>query len=192
MACGPCGAHRGKAGESAPPIGEAARELPGHTGDHDQGIRPLLRGSTYSGALFVYCGALLSMPLLPLAMLPALVRRSAPWGVQIGLTLLIWAALIAVVGLARTTRRVLISCARRLLKVPLPDPVPTRRPARAPGTGPAPAASASAAPSGADRWRTPLWLLLYVALGWTGGLGSAVLLGTGLALPGVGPATTRG
>ncbi|WP_329567163.1 sensor histidine kinase [Kitasatospora sp. NBC_01266] len=149
-----------------------------------RGIRPLLRGSTYSGALFVYCGALLSMPLLPLAMLPALVRRSAPWGVQIGLTLLIWAALIAVVGLARTTRRVLISCARRLLKVPLPDPVPTRRPARAPGTGPAPAASASAAPSGADRWRTPLWLLLYVALGWTGGLGSAVLLGTGLALPG--------
>jgi signal transduction histidine kinase len=39
-------------------------------------------------------------------------------------------------------------------------------------------------PSGADRWRTPVWLLLHVALGWTGGLASLVLLGAGVALPG--------
>ncbi len=146
-------------------------------------LRPLLRGSTYSGALFAYCGALASLPLLPVAMLPVLAWRSAPWGVQAGLTLLAWAALIAALGLARTSRRALIACARRLLKVPLPDPVAGPRPARSPGTGPAPAARAPAVPSGADRWRTPLWLLLHVALGWTAGLASVVLLGAGLALP---------
>ncbi|WP_280665196.1 MULTISPECIES: sensor histidine kinase [unclassified Kitasatospora] len=145
-----------------------------------RGIRPLLRGSTYTGALFASCGALVSFPLLPFAMLPSLLlRRSAPYGVQAVLTLLVWAALIAVLGQARTTRRVLITCARRLLRVPLPDPVPA---APAPAA-PAPAAP-SAAPSGADRWRTPLWLLLHVALGWTAGLVSVLLLGAGLALPG--------
>ncbi|MDH6118539.1 signal transduction histidine kinase [Kitasatospora sp. GAS204A] len=149
-----------------------------------RGIRPLLRGSTYSGALFAYCGALASMPLLPFAMLPALAWRSAPYGVRAVLTLLIWAALIAVVGLARTTRRALIACARRLLNVALPDPVARRRPARSPGTGPAPAVPFVAVPSGVDRWRTPLWLLLHVALGWTGGLASVMLLVAGLVLPG--------
>ncbi|MEU5998865.1 histidine kinase [Streptomyces sp. NPDC047197] len=42
----------------------------------------------------------------------------------------------------------------------------------------------AAVPSGADRWRTPLWLLLHVALGWTGALTSGVLVLTGIALPG--------
>ncbi|REK84812.1 two-component sensor histidine kinase [Streptomyces inhibens] len=149
-----------------------------------RGIRPLLRGSTYSGMLFAYCGALASLPLLPFAMLPTLAWRSAPYGVQVVLTLLDWAALIGVVGLARTTRRGLIAVARRLLRVPLPDPVAARQSASSPGTGPTPTAPTRAVPSGADRWRTPLWLLLHVALGWTGALVSSVLLIAGLVLPG--------
>lgn len=144
-----------------------------------RGIRPLLRGSTYSGALFAYCGALASLPLLPIAILPTLAWPTAPYGVRIGLVLLAWAALIGVVGLARTTRRVLVADARRLLKVPLPDPAAARRPASPPGTEPAPPA-----PAPADRWRTPLWLLLHVALGWIGALVSGVLIIAGLSLPG--------
>ncbi|GHC72689.1 sensor histidine kinase [Streptomyces flavofungini] len=129
-----------------------------------RGIRPLLSGSTYAGMLFAYCGALASIPLLPFAMLPTLAWPSAPYGVQAALTLLVWAVLIGVVGLARTTRRALIAFARRLLRVPLPDPAP-------------------AAPTGADRLRTPLWLLLHVALGWTGALVSGALVLVGLTLP---------
>ncbi|MFF8918532.1 histidine kinase [Streptomyces sp. NPDC015032] len=144
-----------------------------------RGIRPLLRGSTYAGALFAYCGALASIPLLFFALLPVLAWGSAPEGVQIVLALLVWATLIGAVGLARTTRRVLIASARRLLGVPLPDPVAARRSASSPGTGPAPAV-----PSGADRWRTPVWLLLHVALGWTAALVSGVLILAGLTLPG--------
>ncbi|MEW2576612.1 sensor histidine kinase [Streptomyces syringium] len=129
-----------------------------------RGFRPLLRGSTYSGMLFAYCGALASLPLLPFALLPTLAWSSAPYGAQAVLVLLVWAALIGSVGLARTTRRALIAFARQLLRVPLPAP--------------------AAVPSGADRWRTPLWLLLYVALGWTGALTSGVLVLMGIALPG--------
>ncbi|MFF2398300.1 sensor histidine kinase [Streptomyces goshikiensis] len=127
------------------------------------GIRPLLRGSTYAGALFAYGGALLSLTLLPFAMLPALAWQSAPEGVRIAVVLLLWAALIGVTGLARGTRWALIAGARRLLGLPLPDP-------------------ASAA--GTDRWRTPLWLLLHVALGWAGVLVSGVLFLIALVLPG--------
>ncbi|MFE7395929.1 histidine kinase [Streptomyces sp. NPDC057557] len=154
-----------------------------------RGIRPLLRGSTYSGVLFASCGALASLPLLPFAMLPALAWPSASYGAQAVLTLLVWAALIGVVGLARTTRRMLIASARRLLRVPLPDPVAARQPASSPGTGPNPSVPAPAAaptpavPRGVDRWRTPLWLLLHVALGWAGVLVSGVLFLAGLTLP---------
>ncbi|QLE74903.1 two-component sensor histidine kinase [Streptomyces rectiverticillatus] len=128
-----------------------------------RGLRPLLRGSTYSGMLFAYCGALASLSLVPFALLPTLAWPSAPYGVQAVLVLLVWAALIGSVGLARTTRRALIAFARQLLRVPLPSP---------------------AVPSGADHWRTPLWLLLHVALGWTGALTSGVLILMGIALPG--------
>ncbi|MFD8087237.1 sensor histidine kinase [Kitasatospora sp. NPDC059722] len=134
-----------------------------------RGIRPLLRGSTYSGVLFAYCGALASLPLLPLALLPALSWRSAPEGVQIVLVLLVWAVLVGVVGLARPVRRALVVSARRLLRVPLPNPVAGRR---APGS------------LGLDRWRTPVWLVLHVAVGWTGALASGVLFIMGLSLPG--------
>ncbi|MFQ6145697.1 sensor histidine kinase [Streptomyces seoulensis] len=142
-----------------------------------RGFSPLLRGSTYSGALFAALGAMASAPLLPLAALPALAWRSAPYGARAALALLVWAALVAAAGLAPVTRRVLIVSARRLLGVPLPQ-APVREHASAPADGPAPAA-----PSGADRWRTPLWLLLHVALGWAGTLTGLVLLLTGLALP---------
>jgi signal transduction histidine kinase len=59
--------------------------------------------------------------------------------------------------------------ARRLLRVPLPDPVAGRRSTNA---------------AGADRWRTPVWLVLHTALGWTGVLLSGALVLVGLALPG--------
>ncbi|GAA2449419.1 sensor histidine kinase [Streptomyces mauvecolor] len=130
-----------------------------------RGIRPLLRGSTYTGGLFASCGALASLALLPFAMLPGLVWRSAPYGAQMGLGLLVWAALIGAAGLARTTRRALVVAARRVLRVPLPDPVPVRSP-------------------GADRWRTPFWLLLHVALGWTAALVGGLLFIAAVTLPG--------
>ncbi|WP_211216270.1 sensor histidine kinase [Longispora albida] len=100
-------------------------------------------------------------------MLPALVWPAAPYGVQAGLVLTAWAALAGVLGLARTTRRALVASARRLLRVPLPDPVAPR-----PGATPS-----------ADRWRTPLWLLLHVALGWVGALAGGLLIIMGLTLP---------
>ncbi|WNF27984.1 histidine kinase [Streptomyces sp. C11-1] len=142
-----------------------------------RGIRSLLRGSTYAGALFAYCGALASLPLLPFAALPAMAWSSASAGVQFALTVLVWSVLIAVIGLARTTRRVLIACARRMLGVPLPDPVVERRRTGSPGDG-------SSMASGADRLRTPLWLLSQVALGWAGAQLSVLLFIAGLLLPG--------
>ncbi|MEU6929688.1 histidine kinase [Streptomyces sp. NPDC046374] len=134
-----------------------------------RGIRPLLRGSTYAGALFAYCGALASLPLLPLALLPALSWRSAPESARIVLVLLVWAVLVGLVGLVRSARRALVAAARRMLRVPLPDPVAGRR---------------SSGSLGLDRWRTPFWLVLHVAVGWTGALASGVLFVMGLSLPG--------
>ncbi|MEU1421224.1 histidine kinase [Kitasatospora sp. NPDC005751] len=164
-----------------------------------KGLPPLLRGFTFSGALFAFGGALASLPLVPLAMLPAAAWRTAPYGAQVAMTLSAWAAMIAAVGLARPTRQVLISCARRLLRVPLPDLVAARRPVPSlshdtlPGapsvsvqavTGPAVSAQSVTGRSGADRWRTPAWLLLHAALGWTGVLVSGALFIAGLTLPG--------
>ncbi|MFJ9522111.1 sensor histidine kinase [Kitasatospora sp. NPDC101801] len=130
-----------------------------------RGIRPLLRGSTYSGVLFASFGAAASLALLPFAVVPSLAWPSAPYGVQAVLCLLLWAALTGVIGLARSTRRALVASARRLLAVPLPAPAAT-------------------GPTGADRWRTPLWLVLQVALGWTALLLGGGLLAMGVALPG--------
>ncbi|MDG9682967.1 histidine kinase [Streptomyces sp. DH18] len=132
----------------------------------NRGIRLLLRGSTYSGVLFAYCGALASLPLLPFALLPTLSWRSAPESVQVTVVLLVWAALVGVVGLARPVRRALIASARRLLRVTLPNPAAVR-----PASG------------GLDRWRTPLWLVLHASVGWTGALASGVLFIMGLSLP---------
>ncbi|MFG2722884.1 sensor histidine kinase [Streptomyces sp. NPDC048416] len=137
-----------------------------------RGLRPLVRGSTYAGVLFALGGPLASLVPLPFAMVPVLVWPSGPYGVRTALALLVWGALIGALGLARTTRRVLIVSARRLLRVPLPDPVAPRRPTSSPRTGPA-----------TDRWRTSLWLLLHVAAGWTGTLVGGVLVIAGLTLP---------
>lgn len=153
-----------------PRSGEEAGERPG---DNClimfKGSRPLMSGSTYAGALFAYCGALASLPLLPFAALPALLWPSVPQEVAITLTVLVWSALIGVTGLARTTRRILIACARRILAVPLPDPADKDR---------------NTDRSGSGRWRTPLWLLTHVALGWTGAQLSVLLAVAGLLLPG--------
>ncbi|MFW3473483.1 sensor histidine kinase [Streptomyces microflavus] len=134
----------------------------------NRGIRLLLRGSTYSGVLFAYCGALASLPLLPFALLPALSWPSAPESVQTVVVLLVWAALVGAVGLARPVRRALVVSARRLLRVSLPNPAAARR---------------TSGPLGLDRWRTPLWLVLHAAVGWTGALASGVLFIMGISLP---------
>ncbi|MFH8710208.1 sensor histidine kinase [Streptomyces zaomyceticus] len=153
-----------------------------------EALRSLLRRSTYAGALFAYLAVPASLPLLSFALLPAFLWRTAPEGVLFVMVLLVWVSLIGLVGLARTTRRVLIMAARRLLRVALPEPSAVRRPASSPDAGPAPTPSApvplSGALSVADRWRTPFWLLLHVALGWTGALASGVLLFVALTLPG--------
>ncbi|MDG3008750.1 two-component sensor histidine kinase [Rhodococcus sp. D2-41] len=128
------------------------------------GLRPLLSGSTYTGVLLAWCGALASLVLQPFALVPAMAWQSGPEGARIALALLIWAVLVAAVGAARTTRRVLIVAVRRLLRVPLPDPVA----GRAPGTA---------------RWRTSVWMLLHVALGWLAAL-VPVLLIMAVCLPG--------
>ncbi|MFF2630181.1 sensor histidine kinase [Kitasatospora griseola] len=128
------------------------------------GFRPLLRGSTYSGALFAFCAAPASLVLLPIAVAPATVWGSAPYGARAAVTVLLWAALVAALGLPRITRRALTAGARRLLAVPLPE-VP-------------------AGPAGGGRWRTPLWLVTQVALGWIGGLGCLLLFVAGVSLPG--------
>ncbi|MET9541964.1 histidine kinase [Streptomyces sp. NPDC006553] len=151
-------------------------------------LRPLLRRSTYAGALFAYAAALASLPLLSFALLPALAWRSAPEGLLAVVVLVVWAALIALVGLARTTRRVLVLAARRLLHVVLPEPSAVRPSMASPEAGPVAdvpgSPSASPASPTSDRWRTPLWLLLHVTLGWTGALASGLLLFLALALPG--------
>ncbi|MFB7629571.1 sensor histidine kinase [Streptomyces sp. NPDC056149] len=147
-------------------------------------IRPLLRGSTYSGALFALCGAVASLPLLLCAALPVLAWPSGPYGVRVVLTLLGWTVLIGAVGLVRATRRMLIASARRLLGVPLPDPA-SGRPRRANATDTAPTSDSwpPNAPSTVDRWRTPVWLLLHMALGWTGALIGGLLLLAALTIP---------
>ncbi|MEU3492869.1 histidine kinase [Kitasatospora cineracea] len=126
-------------------------------------IGPLLRGSTYTGTLFAFLGAAASALLLPVAVLPALAWGSGPYGARAGLVLAGWAALVALAGTARSTRRVLVAAARRLLDVPLPPP---------------------SGAFGADRRRTPLWLLLHAALGWAATLTVNLLLLAALALPG--------
>ncbi|MFG3525206.1 sensor histidine kinase [Streptomyces sp. NPDC047917] len=134
-----------------------------------RGIGPLLRGSTYSGVLFAYCGALASLPLLPFALLPAVLWSSGPESVRIVLVLLVWAVLVGSAGLVRPVRRALVASARRLLRVPLPDPVAGGRVSGSPGL---------------DRWRTPLWLVLHAAVGWMGVMAGGTLFIMGIALPG--------
>jgi signal transduction histidine kinase len=127
-------------------------------------IRQLLSRTTYTAVLFAAAGAMASIPLLVPAMVPVLAWHTGPYAVKALLCLLLWAVLLGTVGLADTTRRVLVRSGRRLLGVPLPNPVGR------PGT--------------ADRWRTPVWVVLQVALGWLTTLLVVTLLLAGFALVG--------
>ncbi|MFE6055200.1 sensor histidine kinase [Kitasatospora sp. NPDC056446] len=127
-----------------------------------KGIRPLLSGSTYTGVLFAVLGALAALPLALVALVPvAAMTRADPYGWAAAAALALWAVLIGVAGLAGATRRALVGAARRLLRVAVPDPGRT-----APG----------------ERWRTPAFLVLHVALGWVVLIGGSVLLTMGLVL----------
>ena len=67
-----------------------------------------MRGSTYSAVLFAFCGVLASLPLLVVAMLPALAWQSAPEFVRVLSVLLIWVTLVGALGLVHPVRRALI------------------------------------------------------------------------------------
>ncbi|MFB9369517.1 sensor histidine kinase [Kitasatospora albolonga] len=129
-----------------------------------RGIGPLLRGSTYTGALLAAFTAGFSVLPLMFALVPGLAWKSAPEAVLWGMTLVLWAGLVAVGGLLPGVRRVLASLARRVLGAAVPVPVKSA--------------------AGSGRWRTPLWLLLLVALGWVVALLGGLLLLMGVALPG--------
>ncbi|MGW2255940.1 sensor histidine kinase [Kitasatospora sp. NPDC001660] len=120
----------------------------------------LLRGSTYTGALFAMAVVPVSIPLMVPALVPALAWHHGPAAVKVLLCLLLWAGLLGALGLVGATRRVLIGAGRRLLGLPLSLPV--------------------GRPRGADRWRTPLWVLLHAALGWASALLAGMLLLAGL------------
>ncbi|MFI5528474.1 sensor histidine kinase [Kitasatospora sp. NPDC051853] len=129
-----------------------------------RGIGPLLRGSTYAGALLAALAAGLSTVPLMFALIPGLAWKSGPEAVLWGMTLVLWAALVAVGGVVPGVRRLLASVARRVLGAAVPPPVKSA--------------------TGGWRWRTPLWLLLLVALGWGVVLLGGLLLLMGVALPG--------
>ncbi|WP_030256805.1 MULTISPECIES: sensor histidine kinase [Streptomyces] len=126
-------------------------------------IRPLLRGSTYTGVLFAVLGALAGLPLALVALVPAAGMQASPYGVSAVLSLVLWGVLIGLVGLAGGTRRVLVRAARRLLRVAVPDPVKG---------------------AAGERWRTPVFFVLHVVLGWVVLFGGSTLLVMGVALPG--------
>ncbi|MFD8782419.1 histidine kinase [Kitasatospora sp. NPDC059599] len=126
-------------------------------------LRPLLRGSTYSGVLFAVLGALAGLPLALVALVPVAGMQADPYFLSAVLSLALWVVLIGAVGLAGATRRVLVRSARRLLAVALPDPVKG---------------------AAGERWRTPAFLVLHVALGWAVLFGGSVLLTMAVTLPG--------
>jgi len=147
-------------------------------------LRPLLSGSTYAAALLAFGGLLVSLPLLPFAMIPGLLMTSAPEWVQAFVVLAVWAVLVGLVALIPGVRQVLVVVARKVLQVPLPDAA-RRRPPQPPfGGGPVPARPDAVGQGGADRLRTPAWLLLHVALGWVGTLLFLVLVASAVSLPG--------
>lgn len=127
-----------------------------------KGLRPLLRGSTYTGVLFAVAGALAGLPVAMLALALTLGVDGRPESAWAGLP--VWAVLLGLAGLPRVVRRVLAAASRRLLGVAVPAPV-------------------KGAARG-DRWRTPVFVVVHVALGWTVLIGGSTLVVTGLTLPG--------
>ncbi|GAA2789433.1 histidine kinase [Kitasatospora paracochleata] len=128
------------------------------------GVGALLHG-TCTGALFAMVAVPAGIPLMIPALVPVLAWHHGPDAVKALVLLVSWAVLLGVLGLADTTRRVLIGAGRRLLGVPLPPP--------------------AGRPRGANRWRTPLWVLLHTALGWATALPAGMLLLAGLVPVGV-------
>ncbi|GHF51826.1 two-component sensor histidine kinase [Kitasatospora xanthocidica] len=126
-------------------------------------LRPLLRGSTYTGVLFAVLGALAALPLALVALVPVAGMRADPYLLSAVLSLALWVALIGAVGLAGVTRRMLVRGARRLLRVTVPDPVKG---------------------ASGERWRTPVFLVVHVLSGWVLLFGGSVLLTMAVALPG--------
>ncbi|MEU3567549.1 histidine kinase [Kitasatospora sp. NPDC036755] len=126
-----------------------------------KGMRLLLRRSTYTGVLFAVLGALAGLPVAVVALGLTLGLDGRPEAAWVGLP--VWALLLAAAGLPRVVRRVLAAGARRLLGVAVPDPVKG---------------------AATERWRTPLFVVAHVALGWTVLIGGSTLLVMGVALPG--------
>ncbi|MFI2611678.1 sensor histidine kinase [Kitasatospora sp. NPDC018619] len=126
-----------------------------------KGMRLLLRRSTYTGVLFAVLGAAAGLPVAVVALGLTLGLDGRPEAAWVGLP--VWAVLLALAGLPRVVRRVLAAGARRLLGVAVPDPVKG---------------------AATERWRTPVFVVAHVALGWTVLIGGSTLLVMGLALPG--------
>ncbi|MFE4361156.1 two-component sensor histidine kinase [Kitasatospora xanthocidica] len=127
-----------------------------------KGLKPLLRGSTYTGVLFAVVGAVAALPVAMVALGVTLGLSGRPDSVWVALPL--WAVLLGLCGLPRLVRRVLAAGARRTLGVAVPAPV-----------------KGAAA---AEWWRTPAFVVAHVALGWTVLIGGSTLLVTAVALPG--------
>ncbi|MFJ9442853.1 histidine kinase [Kitasatospora sp. NPDC101235] len=126
-----------------------------------KGMRLLLRRSTYTGVLFAVLGALAGLPVAMVALGMTLGVSGRPDAVWVALPL--WAVLLGVAGLPQVVRRVLAAGARRLLGVAVPAPVKG---------------------AAGERWRTPAFVVVHVALGWTVLIGGSALVVTGVALPG--------
>ncbi|MFD4660154.1 sensor histidine kinase [Kitasatospora sp. NPDC058444] len=124
-------------------------------------LRPLLRRSTYTGVLFAVAGALAGLPVAMLALALTLGVDGRPEAAWVGLP--VWVVLLGLAGLPRVVRRVLAAAARRLLGVAVPAPV-------------------KGAAAG-DRWRTPVFVVVHVALGWTVLIAGSTLVVMGLTLP---------
>ncbi|MFE7594125.1 histidine kinase [Kitasatospora sp. NPDC057512] len=125
-----------------------------------KGLKPLLRGSTYTGVLFAVVGAVAALPVAMVALGVTLGLSGRPDSVWVALP--VWAVLLAVCGLPRVVRRVLAAGARRTLGVAVPAPVKG---------------------AAAEWWRTPAFVLAQVALGWTVLIGGSTLLVAAVALP---------
>ncbi|MBO1419388.1 sensor histidine kinase [Streptomyces sp. FH025] len=126
-----------------------------------KGMRLLLRRSTYTGVLFAVLGALAGLPVATVALGVTLGVSGRPDSVWVALP--VWVVLLAAAGLPRVVRRVLAAGARRLLGVAVPAPVKG---------------------AATQWWRTPVFVVAHVALGWTVLIGGSTLLAMGITIPG--------
>ncbi|MFI6285963.1 sensor histidine kinase [Streptomyces sp. NPDC051018] len=135
-------------------------------------VRPLLRRGTWRSCGYALLGAALALPPLAVAVILAGgVARTWPEGPRVLFVLAVTVALILAAGLPRPVRTRCVRLANSFLGTALPAPVP---PAPSPSTpsspGPATPVPPPAVPvpggGGRERWRTSVWLLLHITLGW--------------------------